>query len=219
MLHFTNGHTASASSPGSPSRGVTEIQLPSLYQFSAVDATSTVDYSKHSQVNDGVVDSPPPKVLSLAYAPSPSPLCKEKRALERNRDISTPSDDNDVRQRPSRRLHLEPSPCGDAMLCTTNISSPKVLPCVDAPPLGIVLTRPTSAPSKVCKSESGRCLTLRRSEKDALSMFGMTNVVVDPIKTLAHVSDPTTTVRYPLTHIPFPNVILVLYNCFIVFNI
>ena len=54
--------------------------MPSLFQFSAVDAASAVDYSKASGFEDGVVDSPPPKVAKLNYAPSPcpSPLCNEK---------------------------------------------------------------------------------------------------------------------------------------------
>ena len=47
--------------------------MPSLFQFSAVDAASTVDYSKDSGFEDGVVDSPPAKVAKLNYAPSPSP--------------------------------------------------------------------------------------------------------------------------------------------------
>ena len=65
-------------SPGSPSHGMNNFQLPSLYMFLAVDATSTVDYSKDVEVNDIVVDNPPAQVINLTYAPSPSPLYKEK---------------------------------------------------------------------------------------------------------------------------------------------
>ena len=66
--------------PSSPSIGVTVVSMPSLFQFSAVDAASAVDYSKDSGFEDGVVDSPPPKVARLNYGPSPnpSPLRNEK---------------------------------------------------------------------------------------------------------------------------------------------
>ena len=65
--------SASQPGPSSPSIGVTDVSMPSLFQFSAVDAASAVDYSKDSGFEDGVVDSPPPKVAKLNYAPSPSP--------------------------------------------------------------------------------------------------------------------------------------------------
>ena len=68
-----NDMSASPSGPNSPSLGVTEVPMPSLFQFSAVDAASAVDYSKDSGFEDGVVDSPPAKVAKLNYAPSPSP--------------------------------------------------------------------------------------------------------------------------------------------------
>lgn len=66
------------SSPGSPSHGVNDFQLPSLYQFLAVDAAFAVDYSKDVEVNNIVVDNPPAQVVNLTYALSPSPLYKEK---------------------------------------------------------------------------------------------------------------------------------------------
>ena len=47
--------------------------MPSLFQFSAVDAASVVDYSKDFGFEDGLVDNPPAKVVKLNYAPSPSP--------------------------------------------------------------------------------------------------------------------------------------------------
>ena len=65
--------SASQPGPNSPSIGVTDVSMPSLFQFSAVDAASAVDYSKDSGFEDGVVDSPPPKVAKLNYVPSPSP--------------------------------------------------------------------------------------------------------------------------------------------------
>jgi hypothetical protein len=65
--------SASQPGPSSPSIGVTDVSMPSLFQFSAVDAASAVDYSKDSGLEDGVVDSPPTKVAKLNYAPSPSP--------------------------------------------------------------------------------------------------------------------------------------------------
>ena len=65
--------SASPSGCSSPSLGATEVPMPSLFQFLAVDAASAVDYSKDSEFEDGVVDSPPAKVAKLNYAPSPSP--------------------------------------------------------------------------------------------------------------------------------------------------
>ena len=64
---------ASQADPGSPSLGTSDVAMPSLFQFLAVDAASVVDYSKDSGFEDGVVDSPPAKVAKLNYAPSPSP--------------------------------------------------------------------------------------------------------------------------------------------------
>ena len=67
----------------SPSRDATEFPMPSLYMFSAVDATSAVDYSRDMGIDDGVDNNPPTKLVTRAYAPSPSPLSKEKRTLVR----------------------------------------------------------------------------------------------------------------------------------------
>ena len=62
--------------------GVTDVAMPSLFQFSAVDVAFAVDYSKDFGFEDGVVDNPPTKVAKLNYAPStsPSPLLNEKHA-------------------------------------------------------------------------------------------------------------------------------------------
>jgi hypothetical protein len=82
--------------------------MPSLYQFSAVDAASAVDYSRDVGIEDGVVNSPPPKLHSHMRAPSPSPLSKEKRTLVR---LATASmEDGVTRRGPSQRLRMEASP-------------------------------------------------------------------------------------------------------------
>ena len=71
---------ASQSGPSSLPLGVTNVAMPSLFQFSAVDVAFAVDYSKDFGFEDGVVDNPPTKVAKLNYAPStsPSPLLNEK---------------------------------------------------------------------------------------------------------------------------------------------
>ena len=63
---------------GSPSRGVADFEISSLYQFSAVDVVSAVDYSREVGIDNGVVNNPPPRLVARAYAPSPSPLSEEK---------------------------------------------------------------------------------------------------------------------------------------------
>ena len=109
--------------------------MPSLYQFSAVDAASAVDYSRDAGIEDGVVNSPPPKLHSRTRAPSPSPLSKEKRTLVR---LSTASmEDGVVRRGPSRRLRMEapaqedlPSASAPPPANTSKVVRP---PCIDAP--------------------------------------------------------------------------------------
>ena len=196
MFPLTKGPSASPSSPGSPSRGASEFELPSLYQFSAVDAASAVDYSKDAEVNLGVVDSPPARVINRTCAASPSPLIKEKRALDRPQGTPAFKDD-DARQGPSRRLRLDPLPCN---VPVDHVQHPPYLPpsdvsaCVDAPPVRIVVNSPTSSPSTVCRSESARCLTLRRSGRHS-------NVeLVEPLdvallKTMPVVPEPAPKVR------------------------
>ena len=73
---------ASQSGPSSLPLGVTNVAMPSLFQFSAVDVAFAVDYSKDFGFEDGVVDNPPTKVAKLNYTPStsPSPLLNEKHA-------------------------------------------------------------------------------------------------------------------------------------------
>lgn len=80
--------------------------MPSLYNFSAVDAASAVDYSR--DIDDGVVNSPPPISIPRSYAPSPSPLSREKRTLVRLGRASSSTDDGVIRRGPSRRLSLDP---------------------------------------------------------------------------------------------------------------
>ena len=80
--------------------------MPSLYQFSAVDAASAVDYARDVGIEDGVVNSPPPKLHSRTRAPSPSPLSKEKRTLVRL--ATTSREDGVPRRGPSRRLRMDP---------------------------------------------------------------------------------------------------------------
>jgi hypothetical protein len=75
---------ASQSGPSSPSIGVTDVSMPSLIQFSAVNAAFAVDYSKDLGFEDGVVDYPPPKVAKFNYAPSPSPSLLRNEKHVRN---------------------------------------------------------------------------------------------------------------------------------------
>jgi hypothetical protein len=94
-----------------------------------------------------------------------------------------------------------PLPCGDpddSVPCATNLLPVDVPPCVDAPPLRIVGTEPKSTPSTVCRSESDRCLTLRRSGRHSSSMYELANGSVGPFKTMTPVSEPATKVRYHL---------------------
>ena len=62
----------------SSSRNVTDSQMPSLYQFSAIDVASAVDYSHDLGINDNVVNNPPPRLVTRTYTVLPSPLSKEK---------------------------------------------------------------------------------------------------------------------------------------------
>jgi len=97
--------SASASDPGSPSRGVSDVEMPSLFQFSAVDAASAVDYSKNAGLEDGVVDSPPAKLGKRNY--SPSPLRNNGRALIDDMDAPPPKSSVPRAPRSSRRLCMD----------------------------------------------------------------------------------------------------------------
>lgn len=108
---MVDGSSRPLSPPASPSRDVTDFQMPSLYHFSAVDAASAVDYSRDVGIDDGVVNSPPPPLVARAYAPSPSPLSKEKRTLVRLGHLSPSKDDGVTRRGPSRRLRMEGPRC------------------------------------------------------------------------------------------------------------
>lgn len=113
--------------------------MPSLYHFSAVDAASAVDYSR--DVDDGVVNSPPPKRLALAYVPSPSPLSREKRTLVRLGRASTSTNDGVARRGPSRRLSMDPPPLEPAP--TGSLPAPLGLSEVVAPPTSIGASLPS----------------------------------------------------------------------------
>ena len=115
--------------------------MPSLYHFSAVDAASAVDYSRDLDIDDDVVNSPPPILLSRSYAPSPSPLSREKRTLVRLGRASSSVEDGVIRRGPSRRLSMDlpilpPSP-------VVHVAHPPVLSAVVVPPTSI----PASVPS------------------------------------------------------------------------
>ena len=84
------------------SEAYTDGAMPSLYEISALDAASAVDYSK-GNIDDGVVNSPPPKRVFVHVA-SPSPL---KKAHRPDRRLS-PSRSNGPRDLvPHRRLRMD----------------------------------------------------------------------------------------------------------------
>ena len=104
--------------------------MPSLYHFSAVDAASAVDYSR--DIDDGVVNSPPPKLVARAYAPSPSPLSKEKRTLVRMGHRSPSRADGVARRGPTRRLRMEGPPCHPSP--ASSVPPPATSPAMVGPP-------------------------------------------------------------------------------------
>src|SRR6202048_482477 len=104
--------------------------MPSLYHYSAVDAASAVDYSR--DIDDGVVNSPPPKLVARAYAPSPSPLSKEKRTLVRLGHLSPSRDDGVARRGPSRRFRMEGPPCPPPP--AANVTPPATSTAIVGPP-------------------------------------------------------------------------------------
>ena len=108
--------------------------MPSLYLFSAVDAASAVDYSRELNIDDGVVNSPPPKLVARAYAPSPSPLSKEKRTHVRLAHSSPSRDDGITRRGPIRRLRMDASP---RVPSPVHSAPPFKAPVVFCPPVGI----------------------------------------------------------------------------------
>src|SRR6202048_4673353 len=125
-----DGPSRPLSPPASPSRDVTDFQMPSLYHFSAVDAASAVDYSR--DINDGVVNSPPPKLVARTYAPSPSPLSKEKRTLVRMGHLSPSRADGVARRGPTRRLRMEGPLCHPSP--ASSVPPPATSPAMVGPP-------------------------------------------------------------------------------------
>ena len=107
--------------------------MPSLYLFSAVDAASAVDYSRDVGIDDGVVNSPPPKLVARTCALSPSPLSKGKRTLVRLAHSSPSRDDGIARRGPIRRLRMDASPCVTSPVDSAPTS--KAFPFV-CPPVG-----------------------------------------------------------------------------------
>ena len=66
-----NAPSASASEIGSPSSGVSNVAMPSLFQFSVIDAAFAVHYSKDVELEDGVMDNPLAKVGTKIHSISP----------------------------------------------------------------------------------------------------------------------------------------------------
>ena len=129
--------------------------MPSLYHFSAVDAASAVDYSRDVGIDDGVVNSPPPKLVARAYAPSPSPLSKEKRTLVRLGHLSPSRDDGVARRGPTRRLRMEGPPCHTSP--AANVTPPATSTAIVGPP-DAPATPPSCPPSLAWTPPKTRCL-------------------------------------------------------------
>ena len=145
------GTPTSLSTPCSPSRGESELPMPSLYQFSAADAASAVDYTNGRGVDDGVVDSPPAKALIRQRIPSPSPLRGNKCSQVSDEAlIPSPKGPSPNCHRSNRRLCMDPKPL-DAPVVVDVPTVPLVA--VDHPitlPLASIAVRPR--PTKVCRS-------------------------------------------------------------------
>ena len=114
-----------------------DFHVSSLYQFSVVDATLAVDYSWDVGIDDGVVNSPPPIVVSHSYTPSPSPLSKEKQTLVWCWHVSPLRDDNVACRELSQRLCME-DPRYDPSSVNSSPPPPNssmivIPPCLDSP--------------------------------------------------------------------------------------
>ena len=134
MLPITNGLSASPTSLGSSSCGMSDFQLPSLYQLLVVNANSAIDYFKDAKVNNGVVDNPPTKVVNLICALLLSPLNKYKQLLECRQDTSPSQDDDNTHQGPIMCLCMEAPPCGvtiNPILCPLHMPPITKPACVD----------------------------------------------------------------------------------------
>ena len=127
------------SSRGSHTCGVIDLQIPSLYQFSTVDATSAVDYFRDVDINDGVLNNLPPKIVACTYTPLPSLLSKDRQMLVRLGHVSPSRDDVVNRHGLSQHLRMEAPWCDlspvDSVLPPANLSAIVSLPCLDSPQL------------------------------------------------------------------------------------
>lgn len=136
MQHVSiNGEYSLPSSPASPSRGDSDLPIPSLYQFSAADAASAADYSNDPGVEDGVVNSPPAKVCGGAYAPTPSPLRGGKRMRLTGGGMSPREGSAPKCPKSSRRLCMDPT-----------ILQPAVI--LDVPTIAVISVDASVAPAK-----------------------------------------------------------------------
>lgn len=73
---YPNCPSPSLSSLGSSFGNVANFQLLSLNQFLVMDTTSAIDYMKDVEVEDGVVDSLPARVLAPHMLHRPLHLAK-----------------------------------------------------------------------------------------------------------------------------------------------
>lgn len=98
----TPEHSISQFCDDQVSHGCTDGTVPSLYQFSVVDAASAIDYSK-GDLEAGVVNSPPAKRFPLRVS-SPSPLKLRERP---NMLLSPNRCSGDKSLVPNRRLRMD----------------------------------------------------------------------------------------------------------------
>lgn len=99
--------------------------IPSQLNFSAVDAASTVDYSK-GLIEDGVVNSPPNKTPMPLKSPSPSPLRKRVATTTSSGSMGDPV--------PHRQLQMG--------ICTNKDDVHELELCANLPQLEEMITLP-----------------------------------------------------------------------------
>lgn len=181
---------------------MSNFQLPSFYKFSTGDTTSTADYSKDAEVNDGIVDDPPTTIVNLTYVLSAFPLYTKKLAINA---FKTPCHWRMTMMLIKWQAYVSTWNLPYVMFLLIKFLVLQTFPRLRSmhasmPFLPIIIRPPSLVPSMVGKFEFNCCFAHHQSGRHS-SSFDPRNVVVAMFKTISPILEPVT--NKPTTNIHF----------------